>query len=504
MELTGRDCAEGWATFDLDRLFVSPDPLGATKERKFLSIQIVSNPLSIIPFNHTLVNLKRAVIERVFFVKKNGLFVKPPQPRDFAGKLARVYQDLVPLLPRLVPWTTQEFLESCVGPKRKRYEVAAKSLVHEPLCRRDAEVEVFIKYEKTDNTTKTDPIPRVISPRSSRFNLSIGKFIKRLEHHMFKSLGKLFGDPTVIKGYNAYESASLLRNKWEYFNKPVAVGLDASRFDQHVSLDALKWEHSVYAKCFPIKKHRMKLAHMLDMQLHNKCVGYCKDGKLKYTVDGTRMSGDMNTSLGNCVIMCSMIKAYADYQCIEVKLANNGDDCVVFMESSDLHKFSDGLYEWFYEMGFDMKIETPVFEFESVEFCQTHPVFDGYRWIMLRNPHTALSKDQVFLQPFQSWRQVYAWMSAVGIGGLRMTGGLPVFQNFYRVFARYGSPGRTPFKWSWYTNQSLKRMDRDFGPVTPEARSSFWSAYDLTPDEQLLLESEFDRFIFKKQYSQCR
>lgn len=492
--MSGGDCAETRVQIIPPCLSLGPIPLGITKVRQYLRLSLIPNPLDILPFNHTFRCLKRAVLERVFYVKVDGVFQSPPQPVRFSEKLEKVFSSLKRHLPHISPWTTQEFLDSCKGTKKVRYQKAAESLLERGLTQEDAQVEVFIKYEKTDHTTKQDPVPRVISPRNPRFNLKLGKYIKKLEPLLFKSLSQLFGDPTVIKGYNAYKAAFLLKKKWDSFRCPVAVGLDASRFDQHVSFDALKWEHNVYLQCFH-GKQRKKLAKLLKMQLVNRCVGYCKDGILRYKIRGTRMSGDMNTSLGNCVIMCSLIKAYSEHVGVNVKLANNGDDCVVFMEEADLDRFSTGLFDWFHTMGFNMQIEKPVRIFEHVEFCQTHPVFDGWRWIMMRNPKTVLSKDSVFLQPFQSVKQVTSWMKAVGVGGLRMTGGLPILQNFYRVFDRYGRQGNIDLSrfWSWHHNKSIECMDRDFGPVSAEARASFWDAYDITPDEQELQEEAFDR-----------
>lgn len=452
----------------------------------------------IIPFNHTFSNLVRAVAERVFFVKKDGVFQRPPVPVSFEQTLSEVRLNLLRFLPSTTPWTYDEFLESCKGCKRKVYEDARDSLFTEgPVTSKDAGIQVFIKYEKTDCTTKVDPVPRVISPRSTRFNICIGRFLKKVEPKVFKSLGKLFGSPTVIKGYNSYKSAAILKGKWDSYSEPVAVGLDASRFDQHVSIDALKWEHDIYLNCFPIKRHRLKLARLLQMQLVNKCVGYTPNGNLRYTIEGTRMSGDMNTSLGNCVLMCSMIKAYLLHKRVDAQLANNGDDCVVFMEKRDLQRFSEGLKEWFINMGFDMKVEAPVYEFEKVEFCQTQPIFDGNRWLMCRKPEAVFAKDTTFLQPYQSKKQISNWLYAVGLGGLRLTGGLPVLQNFYRAYLRYGKPGKVPTDYlSWYTRRQLENMDRDFGPVTPEARYSFERAFGLTPDEQISLEQQIDQWKF--------
>jgi len=493
----GQDGIKTAANIDPGKLTTEPQ-LGVVKERRFVRLARFANEIVIQPFNHNLVNLHRAVTERVFFVKENGHFVTPPKPKNFSEKLGKVTQILNSFLPSTAPWTHKEFVASCKGRKQIRYQKALDSLLPEgPINERDSFVEVFIKYEKTDITSKVDPVPRVISPRSPRYNLELGRYIKKLEPLIFKSLGKLYGMPTVIKGYNAYKSANLLKQKWDSFNHPVAIGLDASRFDQHVSTDALKYEHSIYERCFPQLKHKKKLQRLLSWQLVNHCTGYAPDGKLKYTTVGTRMSGDMNTSLGNCILMCTMIKAYALEKELNVQLANNGDDCVVFLESSDFAAFSDGLFDWFHDMGFNMKIEEPVYEFGKIEFCQTKPVYDGLRWIMVRNPIACFAKDTTMLMPYQSKRQLANWMYSVGTGGLRMTGGLPMLQNFYKSYVRYGKPGTEHKDYlSWYSRHLSDGMDRDFGPVSAESRASFYDSFGYTPEEQMIIEEYYDGLKF--------
>lgn len=450
----------------------------------------------MVPFNHNIHNLARAVKERVFFVKRNGMFCSPLAPGAgwFSECLTDTRKRLHKLLPRLTPWTRQEFLDSCKGSKRRVYEAAATSLDQTGGLRLavDSAVNVFVKFEKTDHTSKLDPVPRVISPRSPRFNLCVGKYLKKLEPRLFKSLDGLFGHPTVIKGKNAYESASLLKQKWEMFKCPVAVGLDASRFDQHVSEQALRWEHDVYLSCFPLRKDSKKLRAMLECQIVNKCKGFAPDGKLQYRVTGTRMSGDMNTSLGNCLLMVSMVRQYLNCRGIDGQLANNGDDCVVFMEKHDLCRFSEGLYDWFAAMGFDMKIEDPVFEFGKIEFCQTKPVYDGSRWVMCRNPLTALAKDSVMLIPYSGARHLKGWMDSVGTGGLALTGQLPVFQDFYAWLVRNGDRREVKERHlSWSMIKLSQGMDRAYGPVSPVTRASFYDSFDITPDEQVLLEAYY-------------
>jgi len=459
----------------------------------------VAPDIDILPFNNSLETLLRAVTERVFLVKDgSGGFCAPPRPSPgvFSRRLVAVGQQLRKHLPSTAPISHQQFVDGYSGRKRELYQRALDEInagLFSP--KEDASVKAFIKFEKTDRTSKKDPVPRVISPRNPRYNIRVGRYLSPLEHRIFRSLAKLFPDdaPTVIKGLNASQSARALLTKWDYFNDPVAVGLDASRFDQHVSVDALSWEHDVYLACFQ-GKHKERLGRLLKYQLINHCFGSTPDGDVKYTIEGTRMSGDMNTSLGNCVLMCSMIRAYLDHTGVVGCLANNGDDCVVFMERRDLSKFSDGLDKWFREMGFNMVVEEPVDEFEQIEFCQTHPVFDGFEWVMCRNPYTALPKDATMLKCFDTASIFEGWLDAVGTGGLALTGRLPVFQAFYSMYVRSGKRRPIPQELlPWSFRNLVMGMDRKPGKVRPEARYSFWLAFGMTPDEQVVLEKHYRR-----------
>nr|UQB76150.1 RNA polymerase [Flumine tombus-like virus 42] len=329
--------------------------------------------------------------------------------------------------------------------------------------------------------------------------------MKPIEERIFKALGHMFGHVTVMKGMDTDRTAAVIKQKWDMFTSPVAVGLDASRFDQHVSLEALRFEHQVYLECFKTAKHKRKLANILKMQENNRCVGRTPDGELEYVIEGTRMSGDMNTSLGNCVLMCSMIKAYALHKGINLQLANNGDDCVVFMEKRDLKSFSDGLFEWFLQLGFNMAIEPPSWSLEEIEFCQCRPVYDGTKYTMCRNPLTAIAKDSVYLKSTDYFATYNAWLDAVGTGGIALAGGLPVFNSFYSMYKKYGS--KTWYsRWRkqhrslegvddvlpWFMRQTGLQGRREARSPTPESRASFYYAWGVTPDEQVELEKYYD------------
>ena len=485
----------GWSKLNLahahDRLQWKRE-VGNPKERRYVRVAGVAPDIEVKPFINDLDTVLRGVTERVFFVKEDGKFVRPPrpEPRVFEQRLAPTARVLVDLLPSTAPVSHDSFVAMYSGRKRRVYQAALDEIrAGRTNLKEDAKLRVFVKYEKTDRTSKVDPVPRIISPRDPKFNIRVGRYLKPLEHKLFDSLRDLFGHTTVIKGYNAVQSATLMREKWEKFRKPVAVGLDASRFDQHVSLDALRWEHKIYLNCFPEGKHKRRLATLLKMQEYNHCEGYVPDGRLKYTVEGTRMSGDMNTSLGNCLLMCSMIHAYGREVGCDIQLANNGDDCVVFMEQEDLDRFMGPLSKWFLEMGFNMAVEEPVTEFCQIEFCQTKPIFDGVGWVMCRNIATAVVKDSVMLKSWDGPLLFRGWLDAVGMGGLALAGQLPIFQDLYQCYVRSGLRRKIPEELlPWSFRQLGDGMNRTYGIVHPECRASFYFAFGITPDEQECLE----------------
>jgi hypothetical protein len=473
------------------------------KCRQFVRLNGVSPPVDIKPFNNCIDTLERAVNERVFFVKnREGKFVEPPKPEHnhFTTTMSGVGIALKKSLSKTVPLTRRQFVDTFRGRKRAIYERAFDSLLTRGVDQKDANIQVFVKCEKTDHTTKVDPVPRVISPRSSRYNVEVGRYLRKIEKPIFEALGKLFGHTTVIKGVDAVKSAHLLSEKWGMFTHPVAIGLDASRFDQHVSKEALMYEHDVYVNCFGYARNRTQLARYLSMQLENNCSGYCPDGKLKYRTDGGRMSGDMNTSLGNCLIMVSLIKAYLTQKNINGQLANNGDDCVVFMEKSQVANFQEGLFEWFEKMGFHMTMEQPVYDFEQIEFCQTKPVLKGDgQYIMCRKPQTTLAKDVVLMDPFQTVNKTREWLDAVGEGGLSLTGSLPIFQEFYSALIRSGIKPTKAFKtsgngelFSWGYTKLIGGLHHRYQEVTTASRASFFYAFGVTPDEQIDLERFYE------------
>lgn len=457
--------------------------------------------------SNTLKNLQRAVAERVLRVPdgKGGLMNCPkPLSQSYYTNIMRPFHKL--LIERIrnnssfpiPPLSDEAFVSLYSGAKKKRYQAACDSLFKESVTPRDAEVGSFVKVEKINFSSKVDPCPRVIQPRTFRYSAALGKHIKHLEKPLFKIIDDIFGGPTVLKGYDCVTSARHLRTMWDQFSDPVGIGMDASRFDQHCSKEALSWEHQIWGAMCSSRKVR----RLLRYQLKNKGKAWLNDGFVKYVTDGCRMSGDMNTSSGNCLLMCAMVYCYCKSHGInKFRLANNGDDCMLIVERIDLSKIND-VQPWFHKIGYTMKVETPVSEFEHLSFCQTQPVFDGVGWRMVRDPRVALSKDLTSTLCLDNARTRSLWLDAMHHGGISLTAGIPVFQHFYKMFPT------TDIKMT--KNETTLNDFRESGfsrmipkvnlasSITAKSRYSFWLAFGILPDTQIMLENRFNTMSLGK------
>jgi len=444
--------------------------------------------------NADITTLECALLERMYYCKVKGAFVEPPPVTAglYTARLANFKKLLQKRVGHCSPISLDEVVEMYQGRKRTIYANAKESYEVSGLTRKDGYLNSFVKLEKVN----PDKAPRCIQPRKPVYNIMLAKYIKPLEHRMYQAIDKVYGDgPTVIKGYNVDQIGRIIRGKWRSFRNPVAIGLDATKFDMHVSVEALEWEHSNYNDIYRCKT----LRRLLTWQVNNKGYGWCKDGSLRYSVRGRRASGDMNTALGNCLIMCALVHAYAEYKSISVKLCNNGDDCVVLMEREHTHNFMEGLDKWFLEMGFRMVAEEPVYELAKIEFCQMHPIeFDDGTCRMIRNIPVAMRKDTLCTISIANQKALKGWFTAVGKGGLALTGGIPIMQNLYRKFVQLGGDVNTKVADDLARNSGMhlmsKGMEAHFVEPSDKVRAQVFAVWDITPAEQLEIERYVDSY----------
>lgn len=429
----------------------------------------------------------RALMERVYYVSSSNGHTTPPKPVPGVFSELQTFEALLSAKVRGVqPLTYAGFVDTYTGRKRGLYQRAVDSLMTKPLTRKDAVLSSFVKCEKISLRDKPDPAPRIIQPRKPRYNASVGRYLKPFESRMVKAVTSIFGYPTIMKGYSAEQVGKIISSKWSHYPNPVALGFDAKRFDQHVSRDALEWEHRVYNGAF----RNRELARQLRWQIGDTGVCRCDDGVIKYARSAGRASGDINTGMGNCLISCAIIYEFLRVFHIDAQLVNNGDDCVLIFDRSELTFIERFLGAWWARFGFNVIVEPPVFVLEEIVFCQMQPVYDGRGYTMVRQP-VCLSKDAVTTTDISTRAAHDKWVSAVGMAGVALNGGIPVHQDYYQSMILSTDVGNIQLSDSFQVGGLRwwgKGMDRHYSAPTPEARHSYYLAFGILPEAQVHME----------------
>lgn len=108
----------------------------------------------------------------------------------------------------------QEFPGLYQARRRTIYQKAVDSLLTKRVACNDSYLSTFLKAEKINFTAKPDPAPRIIQPRLPRYNVMVGRYLKPLEHKIYKALQQLSGDVVVSKGLTIDEIGQCIYRKW--------------------------------------------------------------------------------------------------------------------------------------------------------------------------------------------------------------------------------------------------------------------------------------------------
>jgi hypothetical protein len=285
----------------------------------------------------------------------------------------------------------------------------------------------------------------------------------------------------------------------EHFVDPVYFGIDAAKFDMHVTEKVLRLEHSVYLHMY---KNDPLLSRLLDWQIDNVGNGVVSDGSLHFKIKGTRFSGDINTSLGNVMIMVNLISSYFDNQKIDYRLINNGDDAYVVCERKNAHVVK-GFVPHAVTCGFRIELEDPVYELEHVRFCQMAPIeYEPGKYVMVRDPKNLLQKDIMSFHDLSKKTIREKWMYAVGYGGLAMYGNIPVLRDFYNYYHKTGNPNSNMLSGDREIQNSAyfywgRGLIPEYRHIHPICRLSYFKAFNVTPDEQVAWEKHYSEFSSK-------
>lgn len=424
---------------------------------------------------------------------RNRVLMRVPDPDPtFVRQMFRFAHRVGDWLGRFDTPMQGEWMEKYSGRKRTMYENARLDLMFKEFGRSDRFIKSFIKAEKISDVSKD---PRMIQARNPRFNYVVGNYLKPIEHRLYRLKGtrhlrKLLPPGRLIaKGLDSRSRAECIEAKMERFRRPVCLSLDASRFDAHVNQRLLSVEHSVYLRAWRGDK---TLQRALSYQLVNH--GWTANG-IRYKCPGGRMSGDMNTALGNCLLMVIIVGATMrelGFKPSQWDMFCDGDDALVFLEASDPRR--DLIPVTMEKSGMEMKIERVSTELEDIEFCQCHVARTAEGLKMVRNPHKVLSTALVSNKWFRQEKLIDGHLTRLGLCYLSLSMGVPVLQEFALAMLRCGTG--SVLRSHTMSGVMFKAQIEYYAhsgniaplPITPQAREDFAHAFEMPVEEQLLVE----------------
>lgn len=384
------------------------------------------------------------------------------------------FRTVVPPKP-IQPITHIEVVKQAPQSKRKLYARAAETLRCREICESDFRIEAFIKHERMAKHTKP---PRMIQARGAVYCVDISRYLNPIENYVLH----LPEDITIsLKGRNNYEAARILRNRWDKYKDPVAILADHSFYDAKQDTTWLEAEKEYNMEFCPNDEH---FSMLFDAQTYN--VGVCKKSRMKYHVEGSRMSGERNTSLGNSTNNAAALGWMARNVVHDVIV--EGDDSVIFFEREDIDKID-------YQVLTDLQMGTTysiVYDFEKVEFCQKQPVLTDNGWLLVRNPLRVMSRSSTCINPSYTTSVELAkrWYHTMGDGEYNSNKGVPVIQSWAKYLR------------SLHNKKVQLSNDDTYGKhykpnelsehISDACRSSFHAAFGISPTLQKEMEKSYD------------
>lgn len=417
---------------------------------------------------------------------RNRILLPMPRPNLRSDSWLSFRREMLHLkhsAPVVQPLTRAQVISKYTGKMRARYEAAAESLAKNPVEKKDARIDCFLKVEKFPKETLKNKAPRVIQGRKPRYNLEIMRFLRPIEHWFYSK-------KEILKGKNLEQRAQAVIDCLEEFSNPTVYQIDCSKCDAHTHQHALRLEHNIYKKS---ALNHPKLNAMLDQQLHN--VGYTPHG-WKYTTEGRRASGDFNTGLGTSIICRSLLKACIRTLGLNAKFLCDGDDCVLITEGDLPRNVLDRIPQFYLECGYEITLEKADYV-EKLIHCQTALIMTPTP-IMVRKPWDTISKAMVSQKYFVDPDTGSAYLNQLSMCELALHRGVPVMQAFFEMVMK-GTRGRKnrdfsdEFQHRYKLASALcdKRQD-----ITLEARISFELAFGIDIAQQHAMEKEFGEMNF--------
>jgi hypothetical protein len=393
-------------------------------------------------------------------------------------------------------WSLRRTAESYEGSLRRRYLEAERSLMEDgPLGSSDTFLRAFLKAEKREVSGLAKP--RLIFPRSPRYNLALASWLKPFEHWLWgnlKSVGSRGVKSTRVvgKGLGPISRAGLVSRKMAGLPDCVVFEVDGKAFEAHVDRRSLELEHNVYRTAYP---GDTELSRLLGHQCRNRGV---TTGGVRFTREAGRASGDFNTGMGNSLIMlCAVDATLRTLGQRRFDTLVDGDNALLFLPGADAERVRLAFKDMCHAVtGQEMVVERPVSVLEEVRFGQAAPVCVDGTYRMVRDWRKVLSGGTTSHRHLREPRFAPLWLSGVARCEYHLARGLPIVGHWaHKLLAKY--PNTEPrlaehLREYEYLGVPLNKVLADtpvFVEPSMSTRLSFWRAFGLPPDDQVALEA---------------
>jgi hypothetical protein len=253
----------------------------------------------------------------------------------------------------------------------------------------------------------------------------------------------------------------------------------------HVHESCLRREHKFYTKFYPTEHHE-ELLDILKHQIINK--GFTRGGA-KFTVPGSRASGDMNTALGNCILMIGMLGSFFRKNDIQYQIFDDGDDCLLYVYTSDYDKVKEMIIPHFKRFCHDLKIEDDGTDINDVIFCQARIMETPF------GPKMVRLMDRFFSRQFCGGANMRirpaSYLATIGLATMIMNRAVPVYWCFGAFMYRLGIEKGGKFQEDLLEyNMKFVTPGMNYSYVEPThgARVQYLRLFGLSVGEQISLE----------------
>lgn len=395
----------------------------------------------------------------------------------------------------LTPLTNEEFIASYdPGAKRNDYSMAVKYLEERGYSRKDFRIRSFIKQEK--KVFKGVAKERLIQARGLVANVVLGRRLKVIERCAYglKSSRRWGVNPTrlLAKGMSQSQRAAVLIDKWSNFNDPVCISVDAVAFDRHVREYQLDSLDRMYESLFP-GDSEFKTA--LRYRLGN--TSFTTRHGIKYIPEPQRMSGDMDTSIGNCLLVAMMIEhVMMSLRIRKFDMFNDGDDTLILVERIDLEKLKTNLDLEFEKLGHNIRVEGIFHELSGIEHCHHHLMMSLSPPRFVRDIKRSLSGVASSVNKFISKRAVRRYLKLMSACEMCLGRGVPMVQPVAQML--YNGCGKITMvrdvTLAIHRMAKLERLDQlcVVEPITMAARLEVEAIYGYSVADQLDFESQLE------------